>query len=176
MKFRCVGIVCLLLLSFTFCKGQFKSAKIVIDGLTCSMCSYGVEQSMRKLEFVKDVEMDLNANTAQVQFVEGSEVLLGELAEKVRDAGFSVRQFQATTFESLQKTDRGNEYLIGNSICHLISQQKTPEGMEVVLTFIGKDFMDKKTWKKWRGKIESLEKNTGTASKVSGQEYCYVKL
>ena len=67
------------------------TAKINIAGLTCSMCSYSVEQSILKLKFVASVEMDLNNNTALVNFNK-EEINLNQLAKKVNESGFSVNK------------------------------------------------------------------------------------
>lgn len=41
------------------CLAQFNRVEIGVNGLTCSQCSRGVETERRKLDFVRDVQLDL---------------------------------------------------------------------------------------------------------------------
>src|ERR1700722_452721 len=82
---------------FTFSsRAQFVSAKLGVDGLTCSACTRSVELSIRKLDFVKDVQMNLDNTVGQITFIPGKQISMNKIAKAVTDAGFSVRYLQAT--------------------------------------------------------------------------------
>ncbi len=55
-------------------KAQFTSAELGVDGLTCSACTRSVELSIRKLDFVKDVQMNLDNTVGQITFVPGKQI------------------------------------------------------------------------------------------------------
>ena len=93
----------ILFLKLVNANGQFHSATIGIDGLTCSMCSNGVEKALMQLDFVKKVDMDLNENIARVSFLDGKKVNINSLAKKVTDAGYSVRFMKSSfNFDNLK--------------------------------------------------------------------------
>ena len=48
--------------------GQFNSATIHINGLTCSACSFAVQRSISTIDFVERIDMDLNENIAMIVF------------------------------------------------------------------------------------------------------------
>ena len=77
---------------FAFCAiAQFTSAKIGINGLTCSACTRSVETGLRKLSFVENVEMSLENKSGIITFKKGQKVEIEKIASAVTDAGFSVR-------------------------------------------------------------------------------------
>src|SRR5579885_2179698 len=75
---------------------QFTQVELGVDGLTCSACTRSVEMGLRKLDFVKDVKMNLDNTNGVITFKEGIPVSIEKLAKAVSDAGFSVRYLQAT--------------------------------------------------------------------------------
>jgi copper chaperone CopZ len=144
---------------------QFISAEISITGLTCSMCSYSVEKQLRQLDFVQDIKMELNSNTATVTFVPGKKVIIEQLSKKVSDAGFSVGALYATfNFNGIEPKDgtwfsyEGDTYhFVGDRPYHNLSGQYK-------LRFVDKSFMSKKEYYQWKPKIDAaaeIENNTG---------------
>src|SRR5690606_2438006 len=83
------------LISFSTSGQAQQSAQLGINGLTCSMCSYSVENSIKKLPFIRSIKMDLNSNIAILEFYEGKPVNFEAIALKVIDAGFAVRFLKA---------------------------------------------------------------------------------
>lgn len=121
--------------------GQFSSATIGINGLTCSMCSYSVESAIRPLLFVKSIEMDLNKNVATIFFKEGSKPDFNKLVKKVFEAGFSVRFVVANL--NVEKAIQNESLLVQDKTYKIINfSQEIPVG-EVKLKLLGKGFLPK---------------------------------
>ncbi|MBL7882779.1 MAG: heavy-metal-associated domain-containing protein [Bacteroidia bacterium] len=132
-------------------KAQFTSAIIGIDGLTCSACSYATEKSIRKLDFVDSVFMELDKNIATVFFKKNSTVSIQLLSKKVYDAGFAVRSIYASyNFNNLNIS---NDFCLlqNNTAYHFvkIENEKKLNGI-VSLHFIGEKYMQKKEFKNWK--------------------------
>jgi len=130
---------------------QFKSATIGIDGLTCSACSFSTEKSIKKLEFVDSIYMELGKNIATIYFKKDKPVSIDQLAKKVVDAGFAVRSIYATfNFNNLTIT---NNYcfVYENNIYQFIkmNSEQTLNGF-ISMQFIGENYMQKKEFKKWK--------------------------
>ena len=146
---RILGIFFLITISI-ISKAQFKLVKIGIDGLTCSACSYGTEKSIRKLDFVKDVSMDLNNKIAEIKFVDGKQVSVEALAQKVVDAGFSVRFITASFNFNNVAVSENYKYPDGNNLfCFVKTTPKQLNG-EITIQFIGSKYLSKTEYKKWK--------------------------
>jgi copper chaperone CopZ len=74
---------------------QFSKVEIGVDGLTCSMCTRSTELSIRKLDFVDSVKMDLTNTNGVITFKKGMPVSVEKIAQAVKNAGFSVRYLKA---------------------------------------------------------------------------------
>ncbi|HRP89575.1 MAG TPA: heavy metal-associated domain-containing protein [Edaphocola sp.] len=92
---RLLFIICIMIFQSQLF-AQFSNAEVGIIGLTCSQCSRSVEMAMKKLPFVKTIDMDLESTTVLVQFSNKHPIDFKKLAQSVRDAGFDVERILAT--------------------------------------------------------------------------------
>lgn len=146
-----------IIISVLFCyasmnmHAQFVSAIVGVDGLTCSSCSFATEKSIRKLDFVDSVYMELDKNMATVFFKKNIPVSIKNLAQKVVDAGFSVRNIDVIF--------NFNDLTINNDVCFdfenntyqfvKIDSEKKLNGI-LTIRFIGEKYMSKKEYKLWK--------------------------
>lgn len=131
---------------------QIDTVKIGVNGLTCSSCSKAVEEKLVRVPFVSSVIMNLNRNEAAVLVDFSKTVDWNVLAKAVSNAGFSVGSFLVPSCESLGNTFNEGQcadlyYYIGESLT---------TGRNKDYTLIGKYFMDKQNYAKWKDKISSL--------------------
>ncbi|MFI5135846.1 MAG: heavy-metal-associated domain-containing protein [Chitinophagales bacterium] len=157
MKFRFQALKIFILWQLIFFHssvyGQFVSATIGVDGLTCSSCSFGVEQALRKLDFVKDVKTDLNAATAEISFVSGKKISIDDLAKKVSQAGFSIRFVKAVYSFQHSRTVMNDTLILEGDVYCLIRQPESQMNGNVSLQFIGEKYLDKKSFRQWQPQI-----------------------
>ena len=88
--FRAIYLTAILLLvkpAFS----QVESFEIGVDGLTCSQCTRNVEISIRKLDFVADVIMNLENTEGKILIKKDSKIIISAISKAIYDAGFSVR-------------------------------------------------------------------------------------
>jgi copper chaperone CopZ len=134
------------------------SAQVGIDGLTCSMCSNSVERLLYKLDFVEQVKMDLNQNQAIILFKKDKKVVISAIAQKVMDAGYSVRFLKALfTFDNITVENNGKYELAGDTYYFILNDSKALVG-NTELTFLGKQYVPKKEWYQWQNKIAEVKK------------------
>jgi copper chaperone CopZ len=146
-------VLTILLFISSVAQAQFTWAEIGIDGLTCSMCARSVDLSIRKLDAVQDVQMDLEATTAKVIFHKGSHIDMGKLADAVTNSGFSVRDLHAAfVFDNLEAADGKRFVYDGSEYEFIRAEKKTLKG-ETLLKFIGKPFLSKKELAEWKPKL-----------------------
>ena len=140
--------------------GQFTKANLYIDGLTCSLCSKGVEKALKELPFIKNVAMDLNSNVAEIEFRQPAIVDMNQVATKVKDAGFSVRSLEAFySFNQLLISD-GSRFKYHDF--EFVFREVQPQLLSGVhpVRLLGKDFMDARTWTKYKSDKTKQRKNT----------------
>ncbi|HSY77650.1 MAG TPA: heavy metal-associated domain-containing protein [Bacteroidia bacterium] len=134
---------------------QFVSVEIGVDGLTCSACTRSVEMSIRKLDFVKDVQMNLENTNGVITFKDSTNVDIEKIAKAVINAGFSVRYLNATykPTGTLNVTDNSCFAYKGTSY-QFVKVTAAEAKSDLVLKFVGKEFLPAKEYKKWK---ESLK-------------------
>ncbi len=149
MKGLTIILLCLCFFSY-FSGAQITEVEIGVNGLTCSQCSRTVEMRIRKLSFVKNVEMNLEHTEGKILFKNGAQVNIDKIAQAVNDAGFSVRYLQASfTFDHIDLAPSGCfEFDKDNYV--LINTQKKELKGTTTLKFIGKKFLPKKDFDKWQ--------------------------
>lgn len=148
-------ILFILLIFHTGVFSQIQYALVGIDGLTCSACSYATEKSLRSLNFVKDIDFELNKNVAKVTFVKDINPDLNKLAQKVRDAGYSVRNIDlVVVFKSLRIHDQ-ECYTFEDLQLNFIAVKDQVLSGETKIKLVGKGFMSKKEFVKYKDLLKS---------------------
>jgi copper chaperone CopZ len=144
--------ILLLILSLT-AHAQIRSVVLGVNGLHCSACSYGTEQSLRKLDFIKDITMDLNKHEATITFIPGKDIDLKAMAQKVVEAGFTVRDmFLVIDFNHYTPADKAI-YAVQNIDLHFVTPVNKTLDTDVRLQIIGTDYMSKAAFKQWKSKL-----------------------
>lgn len=161
--------LCFIILATIHLKAQFVSARIGVDGLTCSACTNATEQSLLKLDCVAYVEMDLNENTALVMFKKDKTVDIQQLSQRVYAAGFSVRDLYVVfDFDTgLPVSGRCFSYE-GKQYALMGGDTFNPVG-KTELKFIGKNLCTKKIYKSLKGKM------TGTCNGIKPDYYFMIE-
>ena len=94
MRKRLIQIGLFLLLGLLSIPGYSQDVHFIelgVNGLHCSACSFTVEKSLKKVDGVSVVQMDLNQRAGKILFADGMQPSSVDLAKAVSDAGYSVR-------------------------------------------------------------------------------------
>ena len=154
----------ILLVIFTLCAsaawGQFQSASMEIDGLTCSMCQLGVQRSIQKLDFIQTVKVDLNTNVASIEFKSKTPVNIGQLVKSVFDAGFSVRTLTVDFNFSESAYQSNTHFIFNNSTYHILNsnEDKPLSGLQSI-RFVEKQFTEPDVYNRFKKTIENKLSN-----------------
>jgi Cu+-exporting ATPase len=68
-----------------------KNITLPVTGMTCANCAMNIERNVKKLEGVRDANVNFATEQAVVSF-EPDEVRIDDLVEKIHDAGYGVAQ------------------------------------------------------------------------------------
>ncbi len=150
-----ISFLCFLLMNLSV-SAQFLTAHVAVDGLTCSACSFVTQKSLMQLPFIEDVQMDLNTHIATLTFKNGSPVAMDRIAQKVVDAGFSVGGFTAEIYLKEVAVSDNFCFEYDGAIFHFIQTKERNITGIATLTFIGKEFMNKKEFKRYKAAMTAV--------------------
>lgn len=139
---------------------QFDIVEVGINGLTCSMCSYSVENSIRRIQEVDKISMDLNDNIARVHFKRNSTIDFNLLAERVRNSGFSVR-YISFTLNKPATVNQAGIFETGSLVFQCINSSSYVLAPGSRLRLIGKEFMSKAEYKEVQTTLKLMKKSLG---------------
>ena len=76
--------------------------KIVVDGLSCPFCAYGLEKKLKKVSGSEDIFIALTVGEATMSVPKDQKPTEEELRKIVKDAGFTPREisFSETPFKT----------------------------------------------------------------------------
>jgi copper chaperone CopZ len=142
--------IALFIITISAAKAQFIKADLQVSGLTCSMCSKATEKSLRTLNFIGDIKVDLNKNVFVITFKKDVPVNVDQISKKVQNAGFFVNSLKATfDFDNVKLSD--NAFTYGGDTYKIVSgSDKTLTG-PVAVTVVDKGFLSSGAYKKYSG-------------------------
>jgi copper chaperone CopZ len=145
---KTLKIFIILLITTISAKAQFTKAELQVSGLTCSMCSKATEKSLRTLEFIGDIKVDLNRNVFLITFKKDAPVNLDQISKKVQNAGFFVNSLKATfNFDGVKVANNTFNYA-GDNYRLVNGADKTLSG-PVMVTVVDKGFAPAAVYKKY---------------------------
>ena len=149
---------------------QFKSGTLQAAGLTCAMCTKAINETLKELAFVQSVKSDIKNSQFVIQFKNGSNVDPDALKKAVENAGFSVAKLKlALDFDNV-KVDNDSHLKIGNKTYHFLDVKSQALNGEKTLTFVDKNFVLAKEFKKYSTKTEMACVQTGKAETCCTKE------
>jgi len=138
------------LFSGIICFGQIQHLTVGINGLTCSQCSRSVELQLRKLSFIKDVSMNLQQTEGTLSLVQSNTAIpFDEIAQAVKDAGFSVRFLTVTFTPETLSQIKNKELQSGADRFYIVNAADTPYKTNT-FQFVGKIYMPPTVFKKYK--------------------------
>ncbi len=70
--------------------GAVTALVLPVAGMTCALCTRGVEQSIRLLDSVVGVSAELSSGLVRVQAAEGKSLTIRDVKDRVQKAGFRI--------------------------------------------------------------------------------------
>ncbi len=141
-------------------QAQVSKVTIQASGLTCSMCSNSINKSLKTIDFVQNVNPNVQTASFEITFKQGSAVDFDKLKKKVEDAGFTVASFTATVnFNNIQLKEN-QPVKIGDKTFYILNAKDQSLSGNKQLRIVDKGFVSAKESKKiWLS-------NTGGANGV----------
>ncbi|HIA76655.1 MAG TPA: copper chaperone [Gammaproteobacteria bacterium] len=64
---------------------------IRVDGLACPYCAYGIEKQLKKIDGVRDIDVDLDRGLVTVNVNKSVELAEQQMVQLFKDTGFTYR-------------------------------------------------------------------------------------
>jgi copper chaperone CopZ len=142
---------------------QFKTGTLQAAGLTCAMCTKAINETLKRLPFVQTVTPDIKNSQFIIQFKEGVNVDPDALKKAVEDAGFSVAKLKlALSFDNVQ-VDNDTHVKMGGKTYHFLDVRSQVLNGEKTITFVDKNFVLAKEYKRYAAKTQMSCILTGKA-------------
>lgn len=68
---------------------QVESASVVVEGMSCPFCAFGVEKRLKKVQGVGSIEVNMGVGSASMTASEGESIDFSSIPEAIRKAGFT---------------------------------------------------------------------------------------
>ncbi len=96
---RTTGLILGLILISAVALAAPQAFKLILDGLACPFCDYGIEKQLSSVDGVQSVDVDIKAGVVIVTMADGVTLDETEARKAVKDAGFDLRSFERGTDE-----------------------------------------------------------------------------
>ena len=163
---KAIKILFVLLLSATFANAQFKSARLQAAGLTCAMCTKAINESLKQLSFINDIDVDIKNSEFILSFKPGSDIDPDVLKKAVEDAGFSVAKLRLTGNFNNVKIEKDKHVSIEGRTFHFLNGTAQTLNGEKTITVVDKNFVSAKDFKKFAAatSMECVQSGKAVAS------------
>lgn len=149
---------------------QFKNGTLQAAGLTCAMCTKAINETLNELPFVQSVKADIKNSQFLIQFKDGANVDPDALKKAVENAGFSIARLKLTLSMENVKIEDDSHIKIGSKTYHFLDTRSQLLNGEKTLTFVDKNFVLAKEFKKYAAKTTMACVQTGKAESCCKKE------
>ena len=156
-KYFFLIIACVFSLSLA---AQIKTVVLQAAGLTCAMCSNAIHQSLKTLNFVDQVEADLERSAFTIGFKSKSVVDFDAMKKKVEDAGFTVASFEVGARFASQEAAQGKPFLFDHVWLQFINVQQEVLTGERRFNVLDKGYVSSRRYKQYvkEGNLPAVSK------------------
>ena len=86
-------------------EGQIESATVMVEGLACPFCVFGIEKRLKKVEGVGGVDVDIKSGEVSLRASEGESIAVVEIPGAVEKAGFTAGAIHLTAVGTVDLND-----------------------------------------------------------------------
>lgn len=86
-------------------KAQIHKVTVVVEGMACPFCAYGIEKKLKKVDGVRSVVIKIREGKAILEAEEQESIGLAHVPKAIRDAGFSPSTIEIEATGIVKKAD-----------------------------------------------------------------------
>lgn len=157
--FRILFISVLLLVCSNKTKAGIQWIEVGVNGLTCSLCTRSVEMSIRKLDFVDSVVMNLETTEGKIFLRPNVPFNLAQIAKAIVKAGFSVQYVNVRFAFNNITIDPTGMFVDKEQTFQWVDYTHLSGKKHTTLKIVNEGFLPKKEATKYKKKTDLLKKD-----------------
>jgi hypothetical protein len=134
------------------------------------MCTEAISESLKELTFIDNVKPDIKNSQFMIQFKQGANVDPDAIKKAVEDAGFSVAKLKLTLNFDNVKVENDAHISMGGKTYHFLDTRAQLLNGEKTITFVDKNFVLAREFKKYAAKTDMACVQTGKAETCCKKE------
>ena len=127
---------------------QITKVSLQASGLTCSMCSNSINKALKTVDFVENVNANVQNSSFEITFKHNKNVDFDILKKKVEGAGFSVSKFIAFVNFNNVRIKNKEALTIGSTTLLFTNAKEEVVKGEIPVRIVDKGFVSPKEYKK----------------------------
>jgi copper chaperone CopZ len=143
---------------------QVSKVTLQASGLTCSMCTNAIHKSLKGLDFVNDITVDIKNSTFLLGFKADKAVDFDKIKAAVEDAGFFVAKFYAVVNFNKVQAANDSHLTVNGLVLHFLNIKSGVLDGEKTIRLLDKGFVSNKEYKKNKGLTQMACYQTGVAA------------
>lgn len=104
MRNRILLIIATLCLSVSAI-AQHKHYEMKVEGLSCPICSYGLEKKLKQIDGIGNINIELTTGIVTFTMKEGKTVTEEQMNKKVKDAGYTFKYLKEITTDNMRENE-----------------------------------------------------------------------
>ncbi len=84
---------------------QHKQYEMKVEGLSCPICSYGLEKKLKQIDGIGNINIELTTGIVTFTMKEGKIITEEQVKKKVKDAGYTFKYLKEITTENMKENE-----------------------------------------------------------------------
>ncbi len=102
-------MACLVLLALATAApahARVESATVIVEGMACPFCAFGIEKRLKRVEGVGSIEVSLTESSASMSASDEGSIDVASIPEAIREAGFTPGTIEVAAVGTINAEDR----------------------------------------------------------------------
>lgn len=95
-------VVAVFLFITTWAEAQIERVTVLVEGMACPFCAYGVEKKLKNIEGVEAVTVNMKEASATLSAKEGESIEISQVPPAIERAGFTPRTMRVVVVGRVQ--------------------------------------------------------------------------
>ena len=104
---RALLVPAAVLMLLSSAEAGISNVTIMVDGLACPFCAYGVEKKLKRIKGIGTMDIKMAEGIVAIGAGPGLSVDIGQVPQAIRDSGFSMREIRAVATGVVRDDDSG---------------------------------------------------------------------
>jgi mercuric ion binding protein len=101
-----IGLFIVFLSALSF--AGVEKVSVMVNGMACPFCAYGVEKKLKKVEGVKSIDIDIQKGIAILTVKDGGSINIAQVPGAIEDSGFTPDRIEIVVSGPVSRNSNGD--------------------------------------------------------------------